>query len=189
VETSGWRSTSTFWAAGLLFTWLVTGVTVATAQTGTPAPRAGWREPLSRAEMALANGEMRQAEQAWEDARRAAIRSRLPHALLEVGVAYLSIGEATRDRQTAIAGARQLFLLSLFRARARRDADGIAAAGQAFASLGDCDVAERVHAVVLTMATKRGDPPTCVRSDPSASPRQDPIVRPAATAPAGPQAR
>ena len=190
METPGWRRT--FWTAGVLFVWLMTGETAA-AQGRTPAPPSAWREPLSRAEIALANGDMRQAEQAWEEARRAAIRSRTPHGLLEVGVAYLSLGEITRDRQTAVARARQLFLDSLFRARERRDADGIAAAGQAFASLGDCQVARRAHAVAVAMAAKLIDPPACVPTStwrqPSASPRQNPITPPRSPAPSGPEAR
>lgn len=193
METRRWGSTAAFWAVGVLLAWSVIDVTAPAAQARTPAPAAAWRDSLSRAEIALANGEMRQAEQAWEEARRAAIRSRMPHGLLEVGVAYLNIGEATRDRQTAVARARQLFLESLFRARQRRDVDGIAAAGQAFASLGDCEVAERAHAVVLSLSSKRADPPPCVRVDtwrqPSASPGPGSVTGPRAPASTSPQAR
>jgi hypothetical protein len=164
---------------GVLLTWLLAGPSAATAQTRTPAAPSTWREPLSRAERSLANGEPRQAELAWEEARRAAIRSRLPHALIEVGVAYLSIGEVTRDRQTAAARARQLFLESLFRARERRDVDGIAAASQAFAALGDCEVADRAFRAI---AAQRPERPACAGVEawrqPSASPRQD-VIAPA----------
>lgn len=187
------RSSGWLWAASLMFTWLGTGAAGEAADARTPVSPVAWREPLSRAEIALANGELRQAEQAWEEARRAAIRWRTPHGLLEVGVAYLSIGEATRDRQTAVARARQLFLESLFQARRRRDADGIAAAAQAFASLGDCEVAERAHAIVLAMSSKRDDAPTCERSDtarqPSASPRSAAPLGSRAPASTAPQAR
>jgi hypothetical protein len=177
VESWGQRSTLALWI-GLTFTWLLASPSAVTAQARTLVAPSTWREPLSRAEHALASGEPRQAELAWEEARRAAIRSRLPHALLEVGVAYLSIGEVTRDRQTAAARARQLFLESLFRARERRDVDGIAAAGQAFAALGDCEVADRAFRAI---AAQRPERPVCARADswrqPAASPRQD-IVAP-----------
>jgi hypothetical protein len=188
VEKLGRRKIWLFGATSLLLTWLGTGVT-AQAGARTLVQSAAWREPLSRAEIALANGEMRQAEQAWEEARRAAIRSRMPHGLLEVGVAYLSIGEVTRDRRTALSRARQLFLESLFQARERRDVDGIAAAGQAFASLGDCEVAERAHAVVVSMSSKRSDPPSCARADSWRQPSASPRLEAPAPAPTGPQAR
>jgi hypothetical protein len=168
---------------GALLTGMVTAATVVAAETPTPAHEARWREPLDRAEAALARGEARRAEQAWEEAHRAAMRATIPPSgLINVGLAYLRIGEAARDRQTAVSRARQLFLRAFFRARDRRDIDGITAASQAFASLGDCEMAERAYAVVLTMAPQhRGNRPACERVDasrqPSASPRQDPVSR------------
>jgi hypothetical protein len=40
---------------------------------------------------------------------------RTTEGLLAVGDAYLRIGEAARDRATAVASARRLFLAALFR--------------------------------------------------------------------------
>ena len=165
MERLGRRSTGAFWTMAVLATWLGMGGDARAGDTRAPVPAAAWREPLTRAEMALASGQTRQAERAWEEARRAAVKARMPHGLLEVGIAYLSIGEVARDRATAVARARQLFLDSLFLARERRDVDGIAAAGHAFASLGDCEVAERAHAVVVRMSPNHGDAPVCARGD------------------------
>ena len=77
--------------------------------------------------------------------------------MLEVGLAYLRIGEAARDRQTAVARARQIFLLALFQARERRDPGVVAAAGEAFASLGDREVADRAFAVAMALAAQNND--------------------------------
>jgi hypothetical protein len=165
---------------------LATGAITTRAEMPPPAQDAGWREPLGRAEALLAGGEARRAERAWEEARRAAMRSRMPPGgLIDVGLAYIRIGQAAHDHQMAVSRARQLLLRALFRARERRDVDGMTAAGQAFATLGDCKVAERVYTLVLTMAPqRRGQLPACERIDasrqPSASPRQDapPDARP-----------
>jgi hypothetical protein len=171
-----WRqlSTKALWAVGWLFAAVANSATVGTAETPT-ALDARWREPLGRAEAALAEGQARRAEEAWEEAQRAAMRATTPPTgLVDVGRAYLRIGEAAHDRQTAVSRARVLYLRALFRARERGDVDGIAAASQAFASLGDCEMARRAFAVVRTVAPQRSEPaPTCERLDvrqPSASP-------------------
>lgn len=118
---------------------------------------ADWREPLQRAEAALANGERGAAQQAWEQAYRAAMQVRTTEGLLAVGDAYLRIGEAARNRATAVASARRIFLTALFQARERRDAPGVAAAAAAFASLGDRDVADRGFEIATAVANRHGD--------------------------------
>jgi hypothetical protein len=179
-----WRqlSTKALWAVGWLFAAMANGATVGTAETPT-ALDARWREPLGRAEAALAEGQARQAEQAWEEAQRAAMRATSPPTgLVDVGRAYLRIGEAAHDRQTAVARARVLYLRALFRARERGDVAGMTAAGEAFANLGDCEVARRAFAVVRTVAPQRSEPPTvCERLEvrqPSASPRSHDLRSP-----------
>jgi len=167
-----------FWATG----WLVVATTaLVTAETPMPEHEARWREPLGRAEAALAGGQAREAEQAWEQAQRAAMWAGMPPSgLVNVGLAYLKIGEAAHDRQTAVGRARQLFLRAMFRARERRDFDGLTSVSRAFASLGDCEMSKRVFAVALTVAPRhQGPAPACERVDaarpqPAASPRSDP---------------
>jgi hypothetical protein len=159
--------------------WLVAAwAGVVTAETPTPDPDARWREPLGRAEAALASGQSREAERAWKEAQRAAMWPGVPPSgLVNVGLAYLKIGEAAHGRQTAVARARQLFLRAMFRARERGDFDGLTAVSRAFAVVGDCEMSGRVHAVALDLTPRRkADPPACERADgphrhPSASPR------------------
>jgi hypothetical protein len=183
VERRQRGSTWTVWTSGALFTAMIIGVSGATAETTAQAPDASWREPLDRAEAAMSTGEIHRAEQAWEEAQRAAMRPTIPPSgLINVGLAYLKIGEAAHDRPTAVARTRHLLLRALFRARHNRDVDGLAAVSHAFARLGDCAVAERTFIVVRTMAPKYGsEPPSCQRPDasrqPSASPRSPTLDR------------
>jgi hypothetical protein len=159
------------WTLAALVTVTMLGISWVTAETRGPAPEAGWREPLDRAEAALSQGEPRRAEEAWEEAQRVAMRPTIPPSgLVDVGLAYLKIGEAAHDRQIAVTRTRQILLRALFRARHQRDLDGLNAVSHAFAQLGDCEVAERAFAVVLTMSPKQ-PPPTCGHLDVSASPR------------------
>jgi hypothetical protein len=130
----------------------------ALATTGTfRAPTVDWREPLQRAERALANDERAAAQQAWEQAYRAAVQGRSAEGLLAVGEAYLRIGEAARDRATAVAWARRAFLTALFQAREQRDAPGVAGVATAFISLGDHEVGNRGLEIATAIATERGD--------------------------------
>jgi hypothetical protein len=126
----------------------------------TRLPDTAWREPLQRIDTAVAGGDARGAMQAWEMAYRAAMRARTPEGMLEVGRAALRIGEAAGDRQTAVAQARRIFLEALFQARERRDPSGVARAGEAFASLGDREVAGRAFEVAMALAVQNRDAET-----------------------------
>jgi hypothetical protein len=162
-----------FWVT----TWLVAAAAgMATAETPMPPHEARWRAPLSRADAALAEGHAREAERAWQEAQRAAMWPGIPASgLVNVGLAYIRIGEAAHDRQTAVSRARQLFLRAMFRARDRRDVDGLTEVSRAFASLGDCEMSGRVFAVALTMKPKpEGPAPACERSDPARQPSASP---------------
>jgi len=120
-------------------------------------PAADWHSPLQLADAALTSGDARTAQVAWEQAYRIAMRTRTPRGLIQVGEAFLRIGEVSRDRHTAVAQARRIFLEALVQARARRDALGAAAAATAFARLGDRDVAARGFEMALTIARQHGD--------------------------------
>jgi hypothetical protein len=121
------------------------------------ATPAGSRELLQRAEVALASGDRRAAHEAWEEAYRTARHARATDDLLAVGDAYLRIGEAVRDRSTAVASARHIFSTALFQARERREAAAVAAAAAAFAALGDGEMADRGFAIATAIAIERGD--------------------------------
>ena len=179
MERRARRSVWTFWVINGL---LLTATTLGTAETPMPPQEARWREPLGRAEAALAEGQAREAEKAWLEAQRAAMWPAVPPSgLVNVGLAYIKIGEAAHDRQTAVSRARLLFLRAMFRARERRDFDGLTAVSRAFATLGDCEMSGRVHEVALKLQPKSANAaPACERIDPrqpSASPRSAPPAR------------
>ena len=56
-----------------------------------------------------------------------------------------------------MARARRIYLTALFQARERRDAHAVARAGEAFAALGDHEVAERAFDVAMALAAQRRD--------------------------------
>jgi len=85
------------------------------------------------------------------------MHAKATEGLLAVGHAYLRIGEAARDRSTAVSRARRIFLTALFQARERREAAAVAAAAAAFASLGDREMADRGFQIAIAVATERGD--------------------------------
>jgi hypothetical protein len=97
-----------------------------------------WTAPLQRVEQALTGRNISAAEVAWHEAYGAALRSRERwEGLIEVGEAYLRIGEVANGRQAARATARRLYLSALVRARQQGSLDGIRRTAAAFSALGD----------------------------------------------------
>lgn len=136
---------------------LIVGLSALAASEPGPVRVATWREALQRVDTALVGGHAREARRAWEDAFRAAVGARTPGGMLAVGRASLRIAEVTGDRQSAVAEARRMFLAALFQARERQDADGVALAAEAFAGLGDREVADRAFAVAAALAARSGN--------------------------------
>jgi hypothetical protein len=102
-----------------------------------------WHLHLQKLERALATKDVSAAEVAWQEAYLEAIGSRRWEGLIEVGDAYLRIAELTGGRRNAQSKARRLYLAALFRARNQESWDGIARATEAFAVLGDREMAEQ----------------------------------------------
>ena len=119
---------------------------------GTPA--SGYLEAVDRA---LRIGNVSAAEAAWHDAHGAALRGGRWEDLIAVGDAYLRIGEAAHQRTMALPRARQAYLAGLFRARRDGTVTGALRAAEAFAALGDREVAEQsLHvAAALALGSRR----------------------------------
>jgi len=132
------------------------------AVQGAPAERdadaAPWNRYLWRAEEALTHGNRSAAELALHAAYAAALRSPRWDGLVDVGTAYLRIGEAAPTRKPSEARARQLYLAALFRARQQDSLDGVLRATEAFAALGDREVVEQGLRVAEAMAARPPDP-------------------------------
>src|SRR5919204_1447670 len=106
-----------------------------------PMERAvAWAADLERVDDALAANDVGAATRAWRSAYTAAVASRRWDAMLDVGDAYLRIGDRTQMRRVHEAKAREAFLVAFFRARREHSLDGVLRAGQAFAGLGDREV-------------------------------------------------
>ena len=136
---------------------LIVGISALAASEPGRVREATWHAALERVDMALADGHFPEARRAWEDAYRAAIGARAPEGMLAVGRASVRIGETTGDRLSARAEARRIFLAALFQARERQDPVGVALAGEAFATLGDREVADRAFAVAAVLAARGRD--------------------------------
>ena len=108
---------------------------------GSRLPGTPWQEHLTVVDAALARSDLSAAVRAWHDAHGAALRTRRWEGLIEVGDAAVRIGETGRPRQPYVAKARKNYRAALFRARSLRSVDGVLRAGEAFAALGDRDVA------------------------------------------------
>lgn len=119
---------------------------------------APWTHHIRQVDEALARKHVSAAERAWHAAYLAALKSRRWEAMMEVGNTYLRIGEVTRGRKTAQATARRLYLAALFRARHQRSLDGVLRATEAFAALGDHEVAEQGVYIAYNLAAQVQDP-------------------------------
>jgi hypothetical protein len=116
-----------------------------------PAPTLAQRFTTLNA--AIDRGDAGTAAHAWRDAYVEALRTRRWEAMLDVGDAAVRIDTLTRrPRQPTrfIAEARQAYLSALFRARDARDSEGLQRVGQAFARLGDREMAARARVLAET---------------------------------------
>jgi hypothetical protein len=78
--------------------------------------------------------------------------------MLDVGDAYLRIGEVAKGREPAKAKARSLYMAALLRARSQGSLDGVLRAGEAFAALGDHGVASQAIRIAEALAAEGNDP-------------------------------
>ncbi len=135
-------------------------------QPGRVSTDAPWTVHLRRSDEALWQKDIRAARQAWHQAYLEALGKSSWEGMLDVGHAYLRIGEVTRDSEPAKAKARSLYLTALFRARSQGTLDGVLRAGEAFAALGDHEVANQTLRIAEGLAAQGHDPyaPARVRS-------------------------
>lgn len=109
---------------------------------------------IRRVDEALAHNDTRAAEAAWRQAYLLAVWSERWEALVEAGDLALQIGQAAGARKAAEPQARQAYLRALVRARAQRSIDGVLRATEAFARLGDREVAEYGLRIAEGMAAR-----------------------------------
>lgn len=125
-----------------------------TAGTGLDRP---WAPFVRALDQALVEANVGEAERQWHRAYSEALRARNWEGFLDVGNAYLRIGDAANGRKFAVARARQLYRVALFRARSQDSVDGALRTAQAFAALGDHEVVELCLRVADQVADRTSD--------------------------------
>ena len=118
---------------------------------------APWTAQIRRMDEALSKGNTSAAEQAWHDAYVAALRSLGWEGMVEVGDAVLRVGEAAKSRGVSEARARGAYWTALFRARQERSLEGVLRAAEAFAALGDQEVAAQCARIAEGLAAQAQD--------------------------------
>lgn len=121
-------------------------------------PPAPWAVHIWRVDEALERKNVSLAVRAWHDAYVEALGSRRSEGLIEVGDASLRIGEVTRQRKEYEPDARRCYLAALIRARAQASPDGVLRACEAFAALGDREVAKQCFRIADHLAALRHEP-------------------------------
>lgn len=121
------------------------------------AGRDDWATRIADMDRALGGGDAPGAQAAW---REAYVTAHVTHAwpgMLAVGDAALRLGRAAGAVEVGQARARRSYLTALLRARRQGSLDGVLAAGEAFARLGDRQVVRQVIAIASDLAARSGD--------------------------------
>ncbi len=118
---------------------------------------APWADHIRTLDQALAQKDISAAERALQQAYLAALGSRRWEGMVEVGDAALRIGEVSGFRNVSKAKARENYLAAFFRARQQRSLDGMLRVTEAFAALGDREVAQQVLRAAEGLATHSRD--------------------------------
>lgn len=150
------RSTAARRLAALLVLASVTLTTPPPTRAGEPADANLWRASLRGAAEAFAAGDGRAAHLAWEKGYRAAMRDRGWQGLVSAADTYIRIG-GIPGQEAAAPRARRLYLAALFRAWAARSGAGLVAVAEAFAALGDTEVATRSATLAERVAEQERD--------------------------------
>lgn len=115
----------------------------------TPAP---WSDALERLDRSLAEGDLRGAERAWREGYTAALGARRWEGYLAVGDAALRVAMRVGEEPAGAPRARAMYLRALFRARAAGQPEGAVRVAEAFASLGDTEMAWKSVGVARSLA-------------------------------------
>ena len=126
-----------------------------TSSHGSDTSAESWASHLAAVDRALEARDFGLAERRWRDAFGVAFRSQQWEPMIAAGEAARRIGQASGDRRTFDAEARQCYLAALFRARAQRSLDGVLLAADAFEALGDVAVVKGAHRIAEGLTRAR----------------------------------
>lgn len=141
---------------------LLIGSMVAAMMADAPAglaagDRAERKIHLRRGEEALAQKDFRAADAALHDALNEAINRNRWDGLLEVGHAYLRLGQAAGAREAMDGKAKQAYSAALIAARQEESADGLLRTAQAYAAMGNREAVEQIVRLAEFLATRSHD--------------------------------
>ena len=105
---------------------------------------------------AVRRGDFAAARTAWRDVFQSLRPTHDWQAMAALGDSALRIGGASGSRGPWEADARRAYLGAMFRARTEASLDGVLRAAEAFATLGDRDVAEEGLRVAESVASRAG---------------------------------
>ena len=114
-----------------------------------------WLDAQHQADRAIAAGRFGDAVRAWHEAYAEAPASRQWLAMAEVGDLSIRIGDATGSQTAARARARECYFSALLRARRDGALDGVLRIAEAFARLGEREVAQQAIDVGAALAERR----------------------------------
>jgi hypothetical protein len=114
-------------------------------------------DQLTAIDNALARRDVSAAVRAWHDAYSVALVSGGWQPLIDVGDAFLRIGDAAGTPGASKANARHVYMSALRRAQRMDDPNGVLAVASAFAGLGDDAVATQCAVLAERLATTAGD--------------------------------
>lgn len=123
-----------------------------------------WSEHLRAVDAALARGDVRAATSAWREGYGAALTRGGAEGMLQVGHAARRIGVAEGRPDDQAPKARQAYLTALFRARQAGDVDTVLRVADAFAALGDRQVAHAALDVADRLAGSNADAGTRIKA-------------------------
>ena len=132
---------------------------------GVPSPRGAgagaqeWESHLASVHRAVEANDIGLASRLWRNTYAAALESRRWEPMLAAGQAALRIGRAGGTMGGFDAKARQCYLTALFRARDQHSIDGVLLVAEAFAQLGDTEVARGAVRMADSLAQLTGDAP------------------------------
>ena len=141
---------------------VIAGLAAVSSIAGARGRSAVARDPERRAALAamdeaIARRDLAAATQAWRQARELALRSRGWRGPAEAADAELRLALAADRMHESKPTARELLLVTLFRARAEGAVDGTLRAAEGFARLGDRDAAGLALRIAASVAERHGD--------------------------------
>ncbi len=157
VKTS--RRATTYTAAGLAVLGLG-AVAILPHVAAVPAHTVTRESPpaLQQVDDAVREGNVSAAEQAWHLAYLEALRTRGSRSMLDVGAAYLRIGQVGRFEHVARRTARETYSIALVRAMSEGSVENVLRVAEAFARLGNREDVEHCLRSAEILAHRSNDP-------------------------------